>query len=256
MSEPNRNATQFIESLPAVYEAMVDWPKRLAREAPFFRRLIDQIQAKRLVDVACGTGQHVAMFRSWGLDVEGSDASPEMITRARQINRSEPGLRLVVRNYEDPIETDQPFDVAICTGNSLSLAADLDVATRAIQRMFEAVRSGGTVVVQVLNIWRLAEGPCLWQKCFRMELNGQDVVVVKGIVRCGQQAHIQLLVIRLTDETQLEADSSLLLGFRPSQFEQIARQAGAGEVVFCGGYENQPFDPATSADLIMVAHKA
>ena len=66
-----------------VYEAMIDWPKRLAAEEPFYRRWFQQAGVKRVVDVACGTGHHAAMFHGWGLDVEGADLSPAMIERAR-----------------------------------------------------------------------------------------------------------------------------------------------------------------------------
>lgn len=66
-----------------VYEAMIAWPKRLANEGRFFRRLFDNGGVSRVVDVACGTGRHGAMFHSWGMDVEGADIGTSMIERAR-----------------------------------------------------------------------------------------------------------------------------------------------------------------------------
>jgi len=51
------------------YDEMVDWDKRLAREAPFFRDLFDGIGVNRLADVGCGTGKHAIMFSSWGQSV-------------------------------------------------------------------------------------------------------------------------------------------------------------------------------------------
>jgi ubiquinone/menaquinone biosynthesis C-methylase UbiE len=49
---------------------MIDWPKRLANESPFFHHLFDQSNVRRVADVACGTGRHADMFRSWGLEVQ------------------------------------------------------------------------------------------------------------------------------------------------------------------------------------------
>ena len=37
----------------------------------------------------------------------------------------------------------------------------------AIRQMLAAVRPGGVLVVQLLNLWRLPDGPCVWQKCQR-----------------------------------------------------------------------------------------
>ena len=73
----------MFDDLADVYEAMIDWPKRLAHEEPFYRRLFERLGARSVLDVACGTGRHAAMFHSWGLRVEGADLSPAMIDRAR-----------------------------------------------------------------------------------------------------------------------------------------------------------------------------
>ena len=58
------NADLFAD-LTDVYEAMVDWPKRLANEEPFYRRLFARIGARRVLDAACGTGHHASMFHAW-----------------------------------------------------------------------------------------------------------------------------------------------------------------------------------------------
>jgi SAM-dependent methyltransferase len=68
--------------LTDVYEALIDWPKRLAHEEAFYRRLFERVGARSVADVACGTGHHAAMFHSWGLRVEGSDISLQMIEHA------------------------------------------------------------------------------------------------------------------------------------------------------------------------------
>ena len=86
------------------YEAMIDWPKRLAHEEPFYRRLFDRLRAGSVLDAACGTGQHAAMFHSWGLQVEGADVSPVMIERAKTKFGEPRGLQWTVRGFEQPVE--------------------------------------------------------------------------------------------------------------------------------------------------------
>jgi hypothetical protein len=63
----------FPDQLTDVYDAMIDWSKRLDHEGPFYRTLFERLSAKSVVDVACGTGHHAAMFHDWGLEVEASD---------------------------------------------------------------------------------------------------------------------------------------------------------------------------------------
>ena len=124
------------------YEAMIDWPKRLAHEEPFYRRLFDRLGAGSVIDVACGTGHHAAMFHSWGLRVEGADLSPAMIDRAKANFGQPQGLNWTVRGFDEPVEPvtaskgtvpfslgrklgqspAESFDAAVCIGNSLALA--------------------------------------------------------------------------------------------------------------------------------------
>ena len=159
--------TSMFQDLTDVYEAMIDWPKRLANEGPFYRRLFERHGVRSVVDVACGTGRHAAMFHSWDLRVEGADLSPAMIDRARASFGEPAGLRWVVRGFDQPIAPAEPFDAAVCVGNSLPLAPDMATVQRAIGQMLAAVRGGGLLVIHVLNLWHLPDGPCVWQKCRR-----------------------------------------------------------------------------------------
>ena len=70
------------DDLAEVYEAMIHWPNRPANEEPFYDDLFDRAGVRSVLDTACGTGRHAAMFHCWGLRVEGTDISPKMIERA------------------------------------------------------------------------------------------------------------------------------------------------------------------------------
>ena len=230
-ADRNMNA-QLFDDLTDVYEAMVDWPKRLANEEPFYRRMFDRIEAKSVVDVACGTGRHAAMFHSWGLRVEGADISPGMIGRARASFGEPEGLAWVVRGFDERVGAEEPFDVAVCAGNSLALAAGMGVAERAIGQMLAGVRSGGLVVIHLLNLWRLADGPSLWQKCLRATLPEGEVLITKGVHRSGNHGYVDLIVATLHDEVRMRSESTRLLAFDTPDMKRIVDEAGAAEVEF------------------------
>ncbi|MCH5378183.1 MAG: class I SAM-dependent methyltransferase [Planctomycetes bacterium] len=250
------NANQPFGDRVEVYESLIDWPRRLDHEQAFYRRLFEPIPVRRLVDVACGTGHHAAMFHSWGLAVEGSDVSPEMIQRARQRHGETETLRWVARSFDQPIETKSPIDAAICVGNSLALAGSLEAADQAIARMLGAVRPGGLVVVHVLNLWHLPDGPCLWQKCRRTTGSQGDRMVVKGVHRCGRSGFVDLIIVSLDGPPVMESESVPFLGLEADWLEDAAVRAGSGDVEFFGGYADQPYHRDTSVDLIMVARHA
>jgi SAM-dependent methyltransferase len=243
-----------LDNLVDYYEAMINWPNRLAHEGPFYRRLFASVEAERVLDVACGTGHHAAMFHSWGLRVEAADVSASMLAQARR-NFGEPaGLQWTCRGYCEPLETSGIFQAAICVGNSLALAPDLQTARTAVTRMLAAVQPGGVVVVHVLNLWRLADGPCLWQKCVRTHEDHVPGVIVKGVHRHGTTGYVDLVVTRLAAEPAMRSESVRFLGFEAATLEQWASEAGADHVTVSGGYRDEPYDRDTSVDLIMVAH--
>ena len=121
--------------------------------------------------------------------------------------------------------------------------------------MLQAVRQGGTIVVHVLNLWRLADGPCVWQKSKRCSLPQGDVLIVKGINRCGGRGFVNLIVATLEDQLALKTESVPFLGLEAGELEQMARTAGAIDVRFFGDYHDRPYVPPESTDLIMVAQK-
>lgn len=248
-------AADLFGDLTDVYEAMIDWPKRLANEEPFYRRWFERVGVRRIVDVACGTGRHAALFHSWGLSVDGADISPTMIEHARA-NFGEPaGLRWQVRGFHEPIADQDSFDAAICVGNSLALAPDLATVEQALRQMLAAVRRGGLLVVQVLNLWHLADGPCLWQKCKRTLLGPDEVLIVKGVHRCGTRGYVELIVSTLDPNVQMHSESVPFLGIEASELERMTRLTGVAQLEFFGGYQGQPYDRQESLDLLMVAVK-
>jgi SAM-dependent methyltransferase len=241
------------DDLSDVYESMIDWPKRLANETPFFRRLFEQVGARSVLDVACGTGHHAAMFHAWGLRVEGADASPGMIARCRARFGEPDRLRFALRSFDQPVTSPEPFDAAICVGNSLALAPDAATAGRAVETMFGAIRPGGAVVVQVLNLWHLPDGPCVWQKSVRTMLPPGETLAIKGVRRCGERGYVDLVLADPAGGPLRHAESVPLLGLRAATLQEMARRAGASTIAFFGDYHGRPYVESASADLVMVA---
>jgi hypothetical protein len=150
----------------------------------------------------------------------------------------------------------EPFDVALCVGNSLGLAPDLHTIERAVANLLAAVRPGGAVVVQVLNLWHLPDGPSVWQKCRRTVLSGREALIVKGLHRSGNRGYVDLLVIDpAADPPRLQADTACFWGLEGPQLAAMARQAGASDVRLFGGYQEQAYEREKSGDLMLVARK-
>lgn len=242
--------------LTDVYEALIDWPKRLGHEGPFYRRWFQRYGVQSVVDVACGTGQHAAMFHEWGLRVEGADLSPAMIARAQARFGEAEDLRWVVRGFDERSQPEVPFDAAICVGNSLALAPDEKTAAEAWRQLLGSVRPGGLAIVQVLNWGRLPDGPCVWQKCKRVATVQGEMLVVKGVHHCGMRGYLDLIVLDPTTEALRHCESMPLLVYEPADLQRMAEEAGAAQTWLLGGYQDQPYHRGDSVDLILVAERS
>jgi len=248
---------RLFDDLSAVYEAIIDWPRRLANEEPFFRQVVERLGARRVLDTACGAGRHAAMFHSWGLEVEGADLSPAMVARAQAAFGESDRLRFVVRSFTEPVGSTEPWDLVVCVGNSLALAPDEASVEQALVHMLAATKPGGAVVLQVLNLWRLPDGPCRWQKLQRLTLGHSDLWIAKGVHRNGNRGYVDLLVAPLAAEAAPPYTESIpFLGLEARSLESMCGRAGATHLQCFGGYQEQPYDPAQSSDLLLVAYKA
>ncbi len=238
------------------YEALVDWEKRLAHEAPFYRDLFAEVGVESVLDAACGSGRHAGMFHSWGLRVEGADISPGMIELCRARLGESDSLRWQVRPFDQPADPPASFDAVVCVGNSLSLAPDAETIQRAVRAMLESVRPGGVCVIQVLNIWSLPDGPMVWQKTRRVRHDGGDHVLLKGIHRSGRQAWIVVLDLTISRENvESSSESTCLEGIEAADLISAAKTAGASRVDTFGNYGRTAYNRDASPDLIMVCRK-
>ncbi len=245
------------DELSQAYEAMIDWPKRLANEAPFYRRVAESLGARRLLDSACGTGRHATMFHSWGMEVEAADISPGMIDHCIATYGEPVGLRWVVRSFEEPVDSPGTFDMAVCVGNSLALAADPMRIERAARNLLSAVRPGGAAVIHLMNLWRLRDGEVVWQKCRRSTVGQSDSLIIKGVRRCGRTGFVEMLVTDLSaSQPTLRAESVPFAGLERQDLIDLAVRSGAGRTKIHGSYREDVYEASTSQDMILVAFKA
>lgn len=241
--------------LSDVFEDMVDWPKRLAGEEPFYRRLFESADARTILDAACGTGQHAALFHSWGMRVEGADISPRMIERARALHGEPEGLSWTVRGFDEEVPAGRLFDVVLCVGNSLAMSPDRETAGKAVEAMTAALRPGGVLALHLQNIWRFAEGPCVWQKCIKAVRPEGEAIIVKGVHRCGEAAHVELLIVPVSSPAGMKSARIPLLCLEASELEGMLRTGGASRVELFGGYQGQPYERDKSVDLVAVVRR-
>jgi ubiquinone/menaquinone biosynthesis C-methylase UbiE len=133
----------FIDS-PELYDTIYHF-KNYAAESESLRKLIEGIVpgAHRLLDVACGTGEH-AKFLKRHYAVDGIDINESYLSVARRKNPA--------GNYSRHDMTDfnlgQTYDVITCLFSAIGIVRTYERLERAVGCMARHLRPGGALIIE------------------------------------------------------------------------------------------------------------
>jgi SAM-dependent methyltransferase len=113
-------------------------------EALELHRVISQASpgARTLLDVACGTGAHLAELRRWYV-IEGADISPAMLEVARRRLIDVPLHEADMRS----IDLGRTFDAVTCLFSSIGYITEPGELTPTIARLAAHLAPGGVLIV-------------------------------------------------------------------------------------------------------------
>ncbi len=255
------------DSFSEDYDRFVNWPNRLRFELPFLTAQLAYAPhadgaLPRVLDAACGTGQHALTLAGIGYPVAGADLSPGMIERARaNALERDLNLRFAVAGFgelaaEFGVES---FEALLCLGNSLPHVLDEDALAQALADFAAVLRPGGVLIVQNRNFdqvlaqgmrWMgpeaVREGDTDWLfvRFYDFRLDGLIDFNILRLKREGDGAWQQALTqTRLRPLIQDELDTALTV-------------AGFENVQLYGGLDGSEFDPAASGNLVVAAKRS
>jgi SAM-dependent methyltransferase len=246
------------DALAADYDRFVQWEGRLAHELPFFDRLFDGRDGLRVLDAACGTGQHTIALARRGHQAVGADLSRPMVDRARE-NAAAAGadVTFAVAGLGNLATLGGTFDVALCLGNSLPHLLTASAVDGALTDFATVLRPGGLLVIQNRNFDRVCserkrfmgpqshrEGDTEWLFVRFYDFHEETVTFNMARLR------------RTVDGWVQNVDSTELRPILHSDLLAHLAASGFGAVVCYGGYDGTPFDASESGDLIVVATRA
>jgi len=138
---------------PALYSQLVNyydriyWWKDYRQEVDFIVSVVRRhhVLGHRVLEVACGTGNHTKILAQRGFEVTGVDISEDMLRIARsKLGGRAKLLRGDMRDLEAAVGG--KFDAAICLFSAISYNRTLSDLTRTIQGLYDRLSDGGVVV--------------------------------------------------------------------------------------------------------------
>ncbi len=246
------------------YRKLIAWKKRIERESPFLRRLLDAAPDRSALDLGCGTGEHTAFFAEEGARAVGVDRSETMLAAAADHERAGHG-RFVEGDLLDlgtALGDEPPFGLAICLGNVLPHVKEDDELLRLLRGAHDALRPGGALLVQIVNYEGiLSTGRRHLPVNLREGDEGEEIVFLRLMKDAGDGRILffpATLELRHDDEEEplrmIQSRRVELRAWTRDSLSPVLAEAGL-EPSWHGDMHGGPFDAERSPDLVVVARR-
>ena len=249
----------FYDALSEDYDRFVNWQARVSSEMPFFRSLFERYGVERVLDVACGTGQHAIAFAQEGYEVTATDLSQAMVDRARA-NVEEAGVDVAVYRLgfgELAKALSNPHDVVTCLGNSLPHLTTEDSLVEALRDIASVLKPGGALLVQNRNFDRVLARQERFMPPKMHRSKDKEWIFFRFYDLDGVQ--VRFNIVRLyrqgNEEWTARVEQTRLRAWQHEELLRLLGDAGLGVVSAHGSYRGEGFDPLESSDLVLLAER-
>ena len=247
-----------------LYQDLVKWNSRLKYEAPFFNEIIKSIAKPkiRILDVSCGTGDHLVMFSKWGYEGVGIDISEQNIAAAEELskrNKTESKIKFIVGDMlklKEFLEGEK-FDLISCIGNTFSIFSP-EERTLIFDQMFNLLNVGGKILFQVVNYLSHTSETEWFYKPNILRDNSDNIQYIVRIMEWKElKEKITMYVLKAhqaskeSDDFFLKQKKTEFYVLKRSQFKEFTNKIN-GDLTTFGDYEKTEFNEEMSKDLVTI----
>jgi SAM-dependent methyltransferase len=228
---------------------------------PFLKKQLAAIEARRVLDVACGTGQHAIALAQQGYDVVGADLSAAMVARARE-NAAAAGVdvQFVTAGFGQLAgRVGDAFDALLCLGNSLPHVKGPQALRAALADFAQVLRPGGLGLVQIRNFNRVMAQQERWMQPLSHQEGDREWVFLRfyDFLPDGKLAfHVVALEREKDAPWQSRVRSTVLYPILYDELVAALEETGFSEFDGWGNVDGSDFAADASPNLIVTAHRS
>lgn len=144
---------EYIHSFVEKWDQLIDWEARGKSEGEFFIRELKKRNARKILDVATGTGFHSVRLLQAGFEVTSADGSVEMLAKAFSNARRHGHILRTIHADWRWLNRDvhEKFDAIICLGNSFTHLFNEHDRRKALAEFYAALRHNGVLILDQRN---------------------------------------------------------------------------------------------------------
>ena len=214
---------------------------------------------RRLLELACGTGNHAFELEKFGYAIVATDYSKDMLACAQKKARmlsSEVDFR--IQDMRDLNLDDPPFDAAICLFDSIGYTATNDAILGTLRGVHQCIREDGLFIFEFwhaapmirnyeplrIKQFQTEEGQVLRISETKMDYQAQLAHVVYTIFDMHRDGHYQMI-----KETQTNRY------FLVQEMRHFLADSGFEDIKWFAGFQNKEEISAGDWHLVVVAKK-
>ncbi len=151
--ETDHYKLEYIEDFVDKWDRLIDWERRAKSEGDFFIRALNQHNARRVLDVATGTGFHSVRLLNAGFEVVSADGSAEMLAKAFENARKSGHILRTVKADWRFLNKDihGEFDAIICLGNSFTHIFSERDRRKTLAEFYAMLKHDGLLILDQRN---------------------------------------------------------------------------------------------------------
>lgn len=151
--ETDKYVEEYVHQFVDKWDELINWDQRAEAEGNFFIELLRERGAKKVLDVACGTGYHSVQLLEAGFEVTSCDGSPAMLAKSFENARKRGHIlrtvhadwRWLNRSVHDL------YDAVICLGNSFTHIHNENDRRKSLAEYYATLRHDGFLVLDHRN---------------------------------------------------------------------------------------------------------
>jgi SAM-dependent methyltransferase len=153
LRETDHYQGEYVRAFVEHWDELIDWEARAESEGRFF---IDQLKARgarKVLDVATGTGFHSVQMLEAGFDVTSVDGNAQMLVKAFDNAKSRGHILRSTHADWRWLNRDVhgKYDAVICLGNSFTHLFDEIDRRRSLAEFYAALRHDGILIIDQRN---------------------------------------------------------------------------------------------------------
>lgn len=151
--DTNHYQTEYVQSFVEKWDELIDWEARASSEGDFFIRTLKEHGARKVLDVATGTGYHSVQLLRAGFEVTSADGNPVMLAKAFENARDRDLILRTVQADWRWLNKDvhDYYDAVICLGNSFTHLHEEKDRRKALAEFYATLRHDGILIIDQRN---------------------------------------------------------------------------------------------------------